>query len=91
MQGDGASRGRRVAQTLVVVLLAVLATAIVLYALSRPTVLVRPAGSFPERGWPPVPRADAAAIELPPGYRAEVFVRDLGYPTAIAWDDAGAA
>ena len=39
--------------------------------------------------FPRIPAADAAAAELPDGYRAEVVVRDLTYPTSLVFDDAG--
>jgi glucose/arabinose dehydrogenase len=38
---------------------------------------------------PPIPRADAAAVELPEGYAAEAVVRDLEYPTSVEFDDKG--
>jgi glucose/arabinose dehydrogenase len=47
-----------------------------------------PQGIFP-RSMPPVPPADAAAAAVPPGYRVEVVVRDLVYPTSIEFDDRG--
>jgi glucose/arabinose dehydrogenase len=45
-------------------------------------------GRAPE-SLPHVPRPDAAAAEVPPGYRVEVVLADLTYPTSVAFDDAG--
>jgi len=39
--------------------------------------------------FPRVPPADASAAEVPSGYRVEVVVRDLTYPSSIAFDDDG--
>jgi glucose/arabinose dehydrogenase len=39
--------------------------------------------------FPRVPRAEAAAAEVPPGYRVDVVVRDLEYPTSVEFDDRG--
>ncbi|MBW3551058.1 MAG: PQQ-dependent sugar dehydrogenase, partial [Proteobacteria bacterium] len=38
---------------------------------------------------PPIPEPSAAAIELPPGYQAEVVISHLTYPSTVALDDAG--
>jgi glucose/arabinose dehydrogenase len=45
-------------------------------------------GRAPE-SLPHVPWPDAAAAEVPPGYRVEVVLADLTYPTSVAFDDAG--
>lgn len=47
-----------------------------------------PTGVFP-RDFPRVPPPSAAAAQVPPGYRVEVVVGDLNYPTSIAFDDRG--
>lgn len=47
-----------------------------------------PQGVFP-REFPRVPPPSAAAAAVPPGYRVEVVVRDLIYPTSIEFDDRG--
>lgn len=47
-----------------------------------------PQGIFP-RDWPTVPPPDAAAAELPPGYRVEIVVKDLIYPSSVEFDDLG--
>jgi glucose/arabinose dehydrogenase len=41
------------------------------------------------REFPRVPPPDAAAAEVPAGYRVEVVVQDLVYPTSIAFDEEG--
>ncbi|HYF01558.1 MAG TPA: PQQ-dependent sugar dehydrogenase, partial [Planctomycetota bacterium] len=38
---------------------------------------------------PKIPAPDAAALELPPGYRAEAVVTDLIYPSSVEFDDQG--
>lgn len=47
-----------------------------------------PQGIFP-RSMPAVPPAEASAARVPPGYRVEVVVRDLVYPSSIEFDDRG--
>ncbi|MBW3628786.1 MAG: PQQ-dependent sugar dehydrogenase, partial [Gemmatimonadetes bacterium] len=47
-----------------------------------------PQGVFP-REFPTVPSPDPAAAQVPPGYRVEVVLRDLIYPTSVEFDDAG--
>lgn len=47
-----------------------------------------PQGIYP-REFPRVPPPDATAAEVPAGYRVEVVVRDLEYPTSVEFDDAG--
>lgn len=39
--------------------------------------------------FPRIPRADPAAARVPEGYRVEIAVRDLAYPSSIALDDRG--
>jgi glucose/arabinose dehydrogenase len=39
--------------------------------------------------FPPIPPADPAAAEVPAGYRVEVVMRDLEYPTSVEFDDRG--
>ena len=46
-------------------------------------------GSAPE-GLPKIPRPDANAAQVPSGYRVEVVLANLTYPTSIEFDDAGA-
>lgn len=38
---------------------------------------------------PRVPEPDAAAVALPAGYKAEVFMKDLVWPTSIEFDESG--
>jgi glucose/arabinose dehydrogenase len=55
-----------------------------------PTVAVPPVGDL--EAAPPVPsipEPDAAAAWTPPGYRAEVVVKDLIYPSSVEFDDRG--
>jgi glucose/arabinose dehydrogenase len=47
-----------------------------------------PQGIYP-REFPRVPPPDAAAAEVPAGYRVEVVVSDLEYPTSVAFDERG--
>jgi glucose/arabinose dehydrogenase len=47
-----------------------------------------PQGIYP-REFPQVPRPSAAAAQVPPGYRVEVVMTDLTYPTSVAFDDRG--
>jgi hypothetical protein len=47
-----------------------------------------PQGTFP-RELPRIPPVDAAAARVPPGYRVEVVVRDLIYPSSIEFDGQG--
>ncbi len=37
----------------------------------------------------PLPAPQSSATVVPPGYRAEVVVTDLTYPSSVAFDDAG--
>src|SRR4051794_11878429 len=52
------------------------------------TARVLPQALAPKE-FPRIPPADPAAAELPAGYRAEVVVRDLTYPSSVVFDDAG--
>ncbi len=47
-----------------------------------------PQGVFPKE-FPRVPPPDAAAAQVPAGYRVEVVMRDLNYPTSVEFDDRG--
>jgi glucose/arabinose dehydrogenase len=47
-----------------------------------------PQGVFP-REFAKVPPPDAAAAQVPPGYRVEVVMTDLNYPTSVEFDDRG--
>jgi glucose/arabinose dehydrogenase len=47
-----------------------------------------PQGIFP-RDFPRVPPPDASAVEVPAGYRVEIFMQDLNYPTSVEMDDSG--
>jgi glucose/arabinose dehydrogenase len=47
-----------------------------------------PTGIFPKE-MPKVPEPDAASAVLPAGYKAEVFMKDLIWPTSVEFDDAG--
>ncbi|GGK74185.1 sorbosone dehydrogenase family protein [Rufibacter glacialis] len=38
---------------------------------------------------PVVPVPDAVAAKVPPGYKAEVFIKDLNWPTSIDFDEGG--
>lgn len=53
--------------------------------IQKPSV---PVGIFPKER-PQVPAPDAAAVQVPAGYRAEVFMKDLVWPTSIEFDDRG--
>ncbi|MDB5241475.1 MAG: putative glucose/sorbosone dehydrogenase, precursor [Spirosoma sp.] len=53
--------------------------------LHKPTV---PVGIFPKEMLK-VPGPDAAAAGVPPGYRVEVFMKDLVWPTSVDFDPAG--
>ncbi|HKQ40713.1 MAG TPA: PQQ-dependent sugar dehydrogenase [Verrucomicrobiae bacterium] len=39
--------------------------------------------------WPQVPPPDGAAAEVPQGYQVEVLLKDLTYPSSIAFDEGG--
>lgn len=39
--------------------------------------------------FPRIPRADARAAKVPPGYRVEILLADLTYPTSLEFDDRG--
>jgi glucose/arabinose dehydrogenase len=71
----------------------VLATAVILAGTLGTTGCAIPPPSMPQgifpRSMPQVPAADAAAAQVPPGYRVEVVVRDLTYPSSIEFDDRG--
>jgi glucose/arabinose dehydrogenase len=41
------------------------------------------------KSFPAIPPPDAAAVDLPPGYRAEVVLADLTYPTSVEFDEGG--
>lgn len=45
-------------------------------------------GRAPE-SLPQIPQADASAADVPSGYRVEIVMADLTYPTSVAFDDAG--
>lgn len=47
-----------------------------------------PTGLYPKQ-LPAVPEPDAAAAAVPAGYQVEVFMKDLIWPSAIEFDDAG--
>lgn len=47
-----------------------------------------PVGIFPKEP-PKVPSPDASAVQVPPGYKAEVFMKDLVWPTSIDFDESG--
>ncbi|HWJ91850.1 MAG TPA: hypothetical protein VNR87_12100 [Flavisolibacter sp.] len=38
---------------------------------------------------PKVPTPDASFAQVPPGYKVEVFMKDLIWPTSVDFDDAG--
>lgn len=38
---------------------------------------------------PVVPVPDAIAAKVPPGYKAEVFMKDLNWPTSVDFDESG--
>lgn len=42
------------------------------------------------RSLPTIPKPDASAAEVPAGYKVEVFLADLQYPSSIEFDDKGA-
>src|SRR4051812_3559331 len=39
--------------------------------------------------FPAIPAPDAAAVKVTPGYRVEVVLEDLTYPTSVEFDDDG--
>ncbi len=45
-------------------------------------------GRAPE-SLPAIPRPDAGAAQVPPGYHVEVVLADLTYPTSVEFDDTG--
>lgn len=49
-----------------------------------------PVGLYPKEQ-PKVPAPDAASAQVPPGYKVEVFMKDLIWPTSIDFDEAGNA
>ncbi len=49
---------------------------------------VPPKTRAPEQ-MPTIPPPDAASAQVPAGYRVEIVLKDLTYPTCIAIDDAG--
>jgi glucose/arabinose dehydrogenase len=52
---------------------------------------VPPVGELePAPPMPTIPEPDAAAAWTPAGYRAEVVVKDLIYPSSVEFDDGGA-
>lgn len=55
--------------------------------IQKPTV---PVGIFP-KDMPKIPDADAAAAVVPAGYKVEVFMKDLIWPTSIEFDEGGNA
>lgn len=48
-----------------------------------------PAKSRAPEQMPTIPQPDVVAAQVPAGYRVEIAVKDLTYPTSIAIDDAG--
>src|SRR5215510_14776757 len=57
-------------------------------ALFRPSPIPIPEKKAPAE-LPRIPAPDAAALDLPSGYRAEAVVTDLLYPTSVDFDDHG--
>ncbi|HEU4555543.1 MAG TPA: hypothetical protein VFS25_22045 [Chitinophaga sp.] len=53
--------------------------------LTKPSV---PTGIY-SKEQPKVPPADAAFAQVPAGYKVEVFMKDLIWPTSIDFDEAG--
>lgn len=49
-----------------------------------------PVGIYP-KDMPQIPEPNAAAAWVPPGYKAEVFLKDLIWPSAIDFDESGNA
>jgi glucose/arabinose dehydrogenase len=47
-----------------------------------------PTGMYP-KVFPKVPEPDASAVSVPSGYKAEVFMKDLIWPTSMEFDDKG--
>lgn len=47
-----------------------------------------PVGVYP-KDMPKIPTADAAAAWVPEGYKVEVFMKDLIWPSSIEFDEAG--
>jgi glucose/arabinose dehydrogenase len=71
------------------ILLAALAAAQPVQRVQGPAPQETEKGSAPE-GLPKIPRPDANAAQVPSGYRVEVVLANLTYPTSIEFDDAGA-
>lgn len=55
--------------------------------ITKPSV---PVGIY-SKDQPKVPPANAASAQVPEGYKVEVFMKDLIWPTSIDFDDAGNA
>lgn len=55
----------------------------------RTSAVPEPADPQPAPDLPPVPPPDASAVSVPDGYRVEVAVRDLTYPTSAEVDAEG--
>jgi hypothetical protein len=49
-----------------------------------------PVGIFPKE-LPKEPDPDASAAQVPAGYKVEVFMKDLVWPTSIDFDESGNA
>lgn len=64
-----------------------LITAIIFSActITKPTL---PTGIY-SKEQPKVPPADASFAQVPQGYKAEVFMKDLIWPTSLDFDNAG--
>src|SRR5205085_10459435 len=65
----------------------VLFTAVILSActITKPTF---PTGIY-SKEQPKVPAANAAFAQVPAGYKVEVFMKDLIWPTSIDFDESG--
>src|SRR5688500_5878019 len=47
-----------------------------------------PVGNYP-KDMPKIPAPDAEAVSVPEGYKAEVFMKDLIWPSSIEFDESG--
>lgn len=69
-------------------MLLALLLALLLAAVPLSAQVKLPQGVAPKE-LPRIPPPDAAAAQVPPGYRVEVVVQDLTYPSSVEFDGAG--
>ena len=61
------------------------ALSVVSCTINKPTF---PVAIFPKE-MPKIPEPDAAAAQVPAGYKVEVFMKDLIWPSSIDFDESG--